>query len=280
MSTKSSASIYTCKNCGKPFTGNYCNHCGEKLYTHHDKSLGHILEEVLHFLTHFEGKFLTTFKTIFTKPGLLSKDYCYGIRKKYFKPISFFLMIVILYLLFPVLEGLNMRLRYHLQHPMYSEYAVQVTEAVQRKHSYSDEKIAEVFSQKGEKISKFLLFILLPVLAFVSYLLARKQRSYFFDHFIFSTELISFFIMFGYLIVPIINAVFRWLGLYIIDSELSLSVFISTFSLIYITLATKRFFDFSLIKSIGFALVFYISLQLFLQFLYKFILFSIVIRMV
>src|SRR4029078_451394 len=100
----------TCKNCGNHFNGNYCNNCGEKVYTEHDRTAFHFLEEGFHFLTHFEGTFFTTIKTIFAKPGQVSVDYANGIRKKYFKLLSLFLLLVVLYLLFPVFEGLNMKL--------------------------------------------------------------------------------------------------------------------------------------------------------------------------
>lgn len=104
---------HICKNCGHVFTGNYCNQCGEKVYTEHDKSLVHLLEEGFHFVTHFEGTLLTTIKTIFTKPGQLTLDYCNGVRKKYFRPLSFFLLLVVFYLVFPLLSGLNMTLYNH-----------------------------------------------------------------------------------------------------------------------------------------------------------------------
>src|SRR5688500_3391743 len=119
MSSKDLSHVNNCKNCNHSFTGKYCNVCGEKVYSGHDKEIKHVFEEAFHFLTHFEGKFLTTIKTIFTNPGMLSLDYCNGIRKKYFKPISLFLMIVILYLLFPLFEGLNMRLQYHQSQSLY-----------------------------------------------------------------------------------------------------------------------------------------------------------------
>src|SRR6266700_2612526 len=105
------ADLITCKNCGNRFSGKFCNQCGEKVYTEKDKSVLHFFEEGIHFITHFEGTFFTSLKAILTKPGLLSTDYCNGTRKKYFKPLSFFLVIVVVYLLFPVFSGLNMPMR-------------------------------------------------------------------------------------------------------------------------------------------------------------------------
>src|SRR5579871_2821131 len=104
---------HVCKNCKHSFVGNFCNACGEKVYHENDRAFKHLFEEVLHFLTHFDGTLLRNIKTMLTYPGKVSEDFCYGIRKKYFKPLSLFLLLVILYLLFPLFGGLNMKLIYH-----------------------------------------------------------------------------------------------------------------------------------------------------------------------
>jgi hypothetical protein len=47
-----------CKNCGNQFLGKYCNECGEKVYTEHDKTFSHFLGETFHFITHWDSKIL------------------------------------------------------------------------------------------------------------------------------------------------------------------------------------------------------------------------------
>ena len=192
-----------CKNCGNHFTGKYCNNCGEKNYTEKDHSVIHLLEEGLHFITHLDGTLFTTLKTIFTKPRQMSLDYCNGTRKKYFKPVSFFLLLVILYLLFPVFEGLNMQLHFHEVHGLYGGYAKQEVAKILAKRNITELELSKSFHHAGEKISKFLLFIVIPAVGFVSWLLGSRKRKYFFDHFIFSTEMLSFFLMWGFLIFPL-----------------------------------------------------------------------------
>jgi len=195
--------VITCKNCGYQFTGNYCNNCGEKVYTTHDKSLMHFLEEGLHFITHFEGSFFLTLKEIFTRPGKLSTDYTNGIRKRYFKPLSFFLTLVVLYLLFPLLPGLNMQLRYHLDQFPYASLAQHWVEHFMQTHpDISGKELAEMFAAKSEKTSKLLLFIIIPLTALPLWLVVRKQRPYFFDSLIFSTEYNSFFLVTQFFVIP------------------------------------------------------------------------------
>ena len=127
-----------CKNCGNIITGKYCSNCGEKIYTDKDKRVSHLFEEAFHFITHFDGTFFNTIKAIVTKPGKLSLDYCDGIRKKYFKPMSFFLLLVVIYLLFPVFEGLNQRLYYYTHNPIYGEWAIEKAKHVMRDKHLSD----------------------------------------------------------------------------------------------------------------------------------------------
>ncbi len=272
----SNAPINSCKGCNNQFFGKFCNNCGEKLYTQNDKSLLHIFEEGFHFITHFEGTFFTTLKTIFTAPGKLSLDYCNGIRKKYFKPLSFFLLLVILYLLFPVFEGLNMKLKFHQSHRFYGEWATKLIHNHLQLSGISLIDFEKIFHMKAEKVSKFLLFTVIPAIAFVSWLISRKKRKMYFDHFIFSTEIFSFFILWGFLIVPLI----LWLASLIFNVRLiqnegqTVIVILSTF-IVYLIFAIKKFFEFKFWVKILYIFSILTILILYLENVYKFLLFII-----
>lgn len=269
-----------CKNCAAPVSENFCGRCGEKVYTDSDKSFKHLFEEAFHFMTHFEGKFFTTLATLFRRPGKLSLDFCNGIRKKYFKPLSFYLLLIIAYLLFPVFEGLNMQLKYYHGNPLFGNYAERKTEEVRIKRNYSEEKMAEVFHLKGEKTSKFLLFIILPFMALFSYAVGFKKRKFYFDHFIFTTEVTSFYILFGFLILPIIVIAFNFVGVRLFPSEGWVGLVIYSGVSIFASLAAGRFFQFKKIMNILYGLIFCFGLVAFVQFIYKFILFNVVIHLV
>src|SRR5437764_14672974 len=93
----------TCKNCGNQFQGNYCNLCGEKVYHDHEKTFSHFLEETFDFITHFDSKFFRSLWLIFSRPGFLAREYADGKRTTYFSPLSLFLIVIVIYLLFPLL---------------------------------------------------------------------------------------------------------------------------------------------------------------------------------
>lgn len=274
-------SVHVCKHCGNNYEGNYCNNCGEKRYTEADKSIGHLLGEGFHFITHFEGTFFNSLKAVLFRPGQLSLDYCNGIRKKYFKPISFFLLLVILYLLFPMFTGLNMSLYFHEKHGLYGDYALRkVSEVVQAKH-ITEAQLSDLFHQKSDKVSKFLLFIIIPAMGLFSWLFAFRKRKLFFDNLIFSIEAGAFLILWGYLIFPLILLVLRIIfgGDLLRDEAPTLITMVLVYA-IQVTRAAKRFFGFAWWYSALYGILYTIALALFIEEIYKFFLFFITIHLV
>lgn len=276
--------LHTCKNCGNIFTGKYCNSCGQKVYTEKDKNLSHLAEELFHFVTHFEGTLFTTLKTIFTRPGQLSLDYCNGIRKKYFKPLSFFLLLVFLYLLFPLFTGLNMNMANYLRGEWYSNYANSQIRYLMTSKKVDFNFINEHFHYVSERISKFLLIIIIPLLALVCSVVMYKKKKPFFDHFVFATEMNSFLMLWGFLLLPVLVAIFFLIcrlvniNFKVIDDVLGaivLSVFIP-----YAFIAIKRFYGIGIFYSSIVTIILIIAEFAIVKYIYKFILFYITIHLV
>ena len=285
MQTFVPVSPITCKNCGNKFTGNYCNECGEKVYTDKDKHVSHFFEEGFHFITHFEGKFFNTIKTLFTKPGQVSLDYSNGIRKKYFKLLSLFLLLVIVYLLFPVFEGLNMKLYYHMEANMYGGYAKNQVIEIMRDKNLSEQEVSDLFQKKSEKISKTFLVLIVPLTAIATWAVSFKRRKYFFDQLVFSTEYNSMYLLWGFLILPlllmlveIIYKQFSGNYLQFTDDITGFMVAIPLF--VFVTIANKRFYGYRTWQAILFALFFMIAHTFVVHYLYKFILFATVINQI
>ena len=272
-----------CLNCGHYFAGKFCNACGEKVYQEHDKSLTHFFEEGLHFMTHFEGKFLTTLKTIISSPGKVSLDYCNGIRKKYFKPFSLFLLLVIIYLLFPLTQGLNMRAEYHQGNSLYGNFAAKKILQVQQETGLTGEAFEETFHYKGEKVSRLLLIILIPLTALWFWLLSYKKRPYYFDQLVFSSEVNSVFLFWGFILSQVLINMFRYL-FSIHSSRNDESAWVALFIYIPIVLftmiASHRFYQFNKGKAVLFGLAFLLVHTFIWQFIYKLILFVITIHLI
>ena len=85
-----------CKNCGKEFSGSYCNNCGQPAKTHRiDKHF--LWHDIQHGLFHFDNGILFSFKQLFTRPGNSIREYIEGKRQKHFKPISLVLVLATVY---------------------------------------------------------------------------------------------------------------------------------------------------------------------------------------
>jgi Protein of unknown function (DUF3667) len=236
-----------CKNCGHHFSGKFCNACGEKIYTDKDKKLSHLFEEGFHFVTHFEGSFLTTLKTVFTRPGKFSLDYCNGIRKKYFKPVSLFMLLVVLYLVFPFFKGLNMKLNSITDSAYgYTWAAAPLVQSKMKANSIDYAALCTRYDNKSPAVSKLALFILLPLGALFLWLIFVNSKKFYFDHFILSIELSSIFIGLHFLFIPLLAFIavlinknwerFFW------DDNYWLAFSIASIDLLIVYAAFKRFY--------------------------------------
>lgn len=275
--------LTSCKNCGNSFTGNFCNECGEKIYTEHDKSLKHLIEEVFHFVTHFDNKVFRTVGSILFKPGTVTRDYNNGIRKRYYKPVSLFLVCVMLYLLFPMLSGMNVTLTTHLQNTRSFGIRFPTDWALVKLQSehITELQLFEKFNQVSEKVSKIMLLLLIPFTAFALRLLFFNKRKYFFDHFILAAEFNTYYLLSVYFLIPLISAILvRLFDLKLTDNDTLLSVLltigvlsfalVSSFRRVYAASVSE-----SIVKLLGFIICYFAVV-----FIYRMLLFSVVMLMV
>lgn len=266
-----------CKNCGSKLTGKFCSSCGQKKYADKDKSIAHIFEEAFHFLTHFEGSFFTSIKAILFHPGKLTADYCAGIRKKYYKPISLFLMVVIIYLLNPMYSGLNQEFRHFKGNNVYGTMAKAAIENKMSKSTISEADLAIEYGQKSKGLSKILLFIFIISSTIFLYFLYYKQRKWLFDHVILATEINTIFILLIFILFPLliilIGTIFQFNEDVISDEIFALISFITFF--IYNSIAFKSIFNESKLRTGVKSLAFTILHTLFFVFAYRFIVFKV-----
>jgi hypothetical protein len=95
-----------CANCGTVLTGAFCATCGQSAHVH--RSVGHIFEEFLHGIWHFDSKAWRTLPRLIFAPGRLTRDYVYGKRAGYIAPLALFLFsIFLMFFVFETLGGPN-----------------------------------------------------------------------------------------------------------------------------------------------------------------------------
>jgi len=79
-----------CLNCGATVIGRYCHVCGQE-NVETKESFWSLAKHFVFDIFHFDGKFFHTLKYIFTKPGLVAKQYCKGKRASFLHPIRMYL---------------------------------------------------------------------------------------------------------------------------------------------------------------------------------------------
>lgn len=89
-----------CLNCGTELIGRHCHTCGQKAAIH--RSLGAIMNDIMHGVLHLDGKLWRTLPLLAIKPGELTRRYIDGERAKFVSPMAIFLFSV--FLMFAVFQ--------------------------------------------------------------------------------------------------------------------------------------------------------------------------------
>jgi hypothetical protein len=193
-----------CRNCNTNFEAKFCHNCGQKAFTADDTSIKSIFKELVHFFTNLESNLLLTLKTIIVSPGKLTLDYCSGIRKKYYKPLSLFLLIVVIYLLFPIAKGLNMEMTNYKSNFIGRGLIKAQIEDKMASKNISEAELAAEFKVKSSTTSKILLFLLIPLTALLLLAFFPGRQNKIYDISILSIELNIFYIAVIFLILPLV----------------------------------------------------------------------------
>lgn len=87
-----------CLNCNAEIAGRFCSVCGQENLEPRES----VRDMAVHFfndITHFDGKFFSSLKYLFTKPGFLSAEYTAGRRASYLNPVRMYLFTSALFFL-------------------------------------------------------------------------------------------------------------------------------------------------------------------------------------
>ena len=90
--------VKTCLNCEAELIGAYCHKCGQSAKV---RRLA-FLETMQDFFSSsfaLEGPLFKTIKLLIVNPGLLFREYVAGRRKKYYRPVAFFVLLTALYII-------------------------------------------------------------------------------------------------------------------------------------------------------------------------------------
>lgn len=89
------AQSLVCANCGTSLTGEYCSRCGQR-HEPHVHSLGHFASEAFESITHADSRLWRTIWLLFSKPGVLTREFFAGHRASYLPPFRLYLVLSII----------------------------------------------------------------------------------------------------------------------------------------------------------------------------------------
>ena len=194
----------TCANCGNSLAQRYCAQCGQD--SHVTMTIRHFVDEFVEGMFHFDSTFWRTFLPLLFKPGFLTEQYLSGKRKSYAPPFRSYLVLSLIY--FAVgslvatpetrvvnLEGRQMTTQ---DCPLVAEswlrYLVPNVEESCRR-ALTDE--GHAFSKALNGLLPKVMFVVLPLVALVQYLLNRRKRPLYVENLIFVLHFQSFYFLIG-----------------------------------------------------------------------------------
>ncbi len=86
--------IEHCPNCGAALTGDYCSRCGQKAIDL-DRPLIDLLGEVIRETFEVDGRAYRTLRALLLHPGLMTREFLAGRRRRYTPPLRLYLFVSI-----------------------------------------------------------------------------------------------------------------------------------------------------------------------------------------
>lgn len=91
-----------CKNCGSSTQGKYCHNCGQRTSIN-KVTFKETFQDFVDTVFSVNSPLLLTLKLLLTNPGKLFREYLSGKRKTYYKPVPFFILISVVFVLIKAL---------------------------------------------------------------------------------------------------------------------------------------------------------------------------------
>ncbi|MEN0651520.1 MULTISPECIES: DUF3667 domain-containing protein [Hyphobacterium] len=86
----------TCANCGAPLSGDFCAACGQSREDIRRPAWS-LVTDTLDGLLSWDGRILSTYRHLFTRPGQVARDYMDGKRQSFTPPVRLYLIVSLIF---------------------------------------------------------------------------------------------------------------------------------------------------------------------------------------
>lgn len=180
---------HNCKNCGHTFTGNFCNHCGQKAKTGRI-DFNYLQDEIKYTFLHINKGLLYSIKQLIVRPADTVREFIDGKRISHYKPI----------LLLVVLAGIN---------GVLAHYFLDLSDIFNKSQNVmgnADEKSINFFKKFMDWIVEhYSLYeiIQLPFVSLASYFAFKKYGYNYFENIIINSFAASQRLVYGLILFPL-----------------------------------------------------------------------------
>jgi hypothetical protein len=256
------ASQAVCADCGSSLDGPFCSQCGERAVDRHSLTLSHFLKHnLLHELSHVDGKIFRTFRYLIFRPGFLSAEYFAGRRRRYVNPVRLLLTCLLVLALVGRTGSMTMslgKLRLNLLPPgppsaetidetiaKLDVFGIlkSLVEKESRSKNLKSAAAVERFDHELKTYATALSFCNVLLLSGFLAIFYRRRRSLYVEHLVFSLHLASFVLLFSILPTPLFFTL-AWLlkGSALNAAAVILAFLLLSVEMIYLYRALLRFY--------------------------------------
>lgn len=154
-----------CKNCERIFEGNFCPNCGQGSHEHRINA-HYFLHDIPHSVFHVDGGFLYTLKMLFTRPGVMIREFLEGKRARHFRPFAYVMIIT-------AISALIVKLL--------------VWGKLKILQYYNPSVIIPVKENFFEHYFSLFIFLMIPVASLITWLFFIRGKYNFWEHFLANT---------------------------------------------------------------------------------------------
>lgn len=192
MSEHAVAASVACRNCGAGLVGKYCHGCGEPRPSHHEFEWKHLIHDGIHEFLHIDGKIFRTVWLLITRAGLLTKEYWEGRRTAYIRPLRLYIVIAAIHSI--AMSHSFYRMDMFLSRNGGATLTRRLQKVADRTHRTPEEvkAAADRHIAKAYSVLQYLAVLAFPL---VPWLIYRRSKPYYVQHFIFSLHVYSFWFL-------------------------------------------------------------------------------------
>ncbi len=180
-----------CLNCGAEVNGAYCHQCGQHVRDNLDRSLGRLLGEFLGNIFFLDNRFFVSMWYLIRFPARMTVEFLDGKRKKFISPVTLFLFFNLIYFFVNPLSDYSLPLYDQVYSQPYSKWTKEWMDVKLQKEGLSEDDYAITYQNMSDQVSKSVMIINVPIIAFFVYLMVFRKRKFYFDSLIFSFHFFS-----------------------------------------------------------------------------------------